>query len=90
MLGIEAINRIEEIQKKETDDLRWFAEHPDREFRLRRAYDCEHLERPPPGWNVFAIIHRQEITEYWKHHFFGERRNFNTERSDAEIRELLT
>jgi hypothetical protein len=89
MLDVEEINRIEEIERKEANDHAWFATHPDREFRLRRAYDCEHLERPPPGWNVFAIIHRQEISEYWKHHFFGWRRNFNTDLSDAEIRDLL-
>lgn len=89
MPDIEAINRVEESQKAEADDHAYFDRHPDREFRLRRAHDCEHSERPPPGWNVFVIIHRQEVEDHWKHHLFGQRRNFNTDRSDAEIRELL-
>ena len=89
VLDVEAINRIEENQAKLSEDQAWFESHPEREFRIRRAYDCEISGTVPAGYAAFVIVHRQEIEQYWKHHFFGRRQNFNTDLTDAEIRELL-
>lgn len=78
------------LHRVRADDAAFFDRFPDREFRLRRAHDCEYAGEPPTDHQVFVVVHRHDVGVEEKHHHFGARRNFNTALGDAEIRELLT
>jgi hypothetical protein len=71
------------------DDTAFFERLPDREFRIRRAHDCEYTGEPPPGVRLFVILHRHDVEQNWQHKFIARPVHFNIDLTDAQIRELL-
>lgn len=80
---------IEEENRAAADDRAWFAGNPDRQFRMRRAYSGETTSRPPAGYALFAVLHRNCVGNSADHEFFVRRRDFRVAASDAEIWKFL-
>ena len=78
------------IEQCRDDDRKFFNQHLDRDFRLRRAHDCEYTSEPPSGVRLFTVLHRDEVDQCWHHHTFAAPAGFNTRLDDAQIREMLS
>lgn len=70
----------------QTAEDEWFFDrHPERQFRLRPASAREHTGEVPAGASTYAIVARSGARET-----FVASRAFDPQKSDAQIRQLLT
>lgn len=81
---------LDHVQRVRADDVAFFERFPDREFRIRRAHDCEYTDEPPQGVRLFVILHRHDVEQNWKHEFIARPVYFDTDLTDHQIRELLS
>jgi hypothetical protein len=79
----------DERDRARREDREFFERWPDREYRLRRAWPCECSGTRPAGFEAFVTLHRQSIDQSWDHKTFGAPVTFETNRTDADIREVL-
>lgn len=80
---------LEHVHRVRADDAKFFERNPDREFRIRRAHDCEYTSEPPAGVRLFVILHRHDVEMNWKHEFIARPAYFDTDLTDAQIRGLM-
>ena len=81
---------IEAIERCRDDDRKFFEQHPDREFRLRRGHDSEYSGEPPSGERVFVILHRDDVGRSWSYFYFRAPQTFRTMVwDDTQIAEFL-
>jgi hypothetical protein len=78
-----------EINHARREDRKFFERHPDRQYRVRRAWRCEIAGERPPGFEVFAILHRQDVEHPDTHIHFAAPVTFETDTNDATIRRLI-
>ena len=78
-----------ELRRGEREDRSWFERRPDREYRLRRAWPAVCDEPPPAGFQIFTICHRYDVEDFERQATFGAPITFETNRTDAEIRDVL-
>ena len=84
----------DELRRAEREDQTWFDARPDREYRLRRAWPAElafhfHDDVKPAGFEVFVILHRQDVERRHAHTLFANLITFDTDRGDPRVREML-
>lgn len=80
------LNALEQVRE---DDRKFFNQHPDREYRLRRAQTCEYVGEVTDDQRVFGIVHRDEVACEWQHFYFKAPTHFRTTMSDYEIADFL-
>lgn len=77
----------EGLERARQEDAEFFQRWPDREYRLRRAWNCEFGPgNVPRGFAVFAIVYRREKIPQ---ELFPAPLTLETDQSDADIREML-
>lgn len=66
------MSSVDDLIPIQREDHAWFAQNPGRQFRIRRAKSVEYSDAPTDGVWIFAIVHRDNVEDYWEHEFFKE------------------
>ena len=82
-------NRLLEIHSIRAADKEFFNQHPEREFRLRRARSVEYSGTPSRLEIIYVIMHRDDIDCSEDHDFFKAPINFDPTITDKQIRDFV-